>query len=138
MVTAEFSSAIFTPLVEGINAELDAGFLASLYKCFADSLRSLGGRPALSEANHEMFIQATQQQLHTLATRRQTRSERIHGLDWQEEHEDMLLMEEMEGFALDEMQKALEVLDPSHPLLIAVSSVRELHLPQTYESDSEA
>lgn len=138
MVSADFSSAIFTPLVDGIEAEMDAGFLASLYKCFADSLRTLGGRQALSDTNYEMFVKATQQQLHSLATRRQLRSERIHGKDWQEEQEDMLLMEEMEGFALDEMQKALEVVDPAHSLLVAVGSVKEIHLPQSYESDSES
>lgn len=48
----------------------------------------------------------------------------------------MLLMEEMEGFALDEMQKALDVLDPRHPLLVAIGSVKEIHLPQAFDSDS--
>lgn len=142
MVNADFSNAIFTPVIEGISSEQDAGFLASLYACFADSLRSLsGGDPAtsqsvLSPANQAAFLKATSEQLHTLATRRQTRSVRIHGRDWQEEQEDMLLMEEMEGFALDEMQKALDVLDPRHPLLVAIGSVKEIHLPQAFDSDS--
>jgi len=115
---------------------MDAGFLASLYKCFADSLRTLGGRAALSEANHASIITATQHQLHSLATKRQSRAERIHGRDWQEEREDLLLMEELEGFALDEMQKAVELLDPSYSLLVAIGSVKEIHLPQSYQSDS--
>ncbi|KAF8310256.1 ARM repeat-containing protein [Clavulina sp. PMI_390] len=139
LVTPEFSDAIFAPLVEGIHNEQDAGFLASLYKCFADSLLALSGgenaKAVLSEQNYELFIQATQQQLHTLATRRQARTERIHGTDWAEEQEDMILLEEMEGYALDEMQKALEVLDPGHSLLIAVGSVKEIHIPGGYTSD---
>ncbi len=39
-----------------------------------------------------------------------------------------MLIEEMEDFALEDMAKALRTLDPSHPLLIAVSSVRDLGL----------
>jgi hypothetical protein len=136
MINADFSSAVFTPIIEGINSEMDAGFLASLYKCFADSLRSLGGRAAISDVNYASFITATGHQLHSLATKRQLRAERIHGRDWQEEQEDMMLMEELEGFALDEMQKALELFDPSHSLLVAIGSIREVHLPQGYQSDS--
>lgn len=142
MVNAEFCSAIFTPIIEGLATELDAGFLASLYACFADSLRSLSsGDPTvassfLSSDNQHNFLKATGEQIHSMATRRQTRSARVHGRDWQEEHEDMLLMEEMEGFALDEMQKAIEVFDPNHQLLFAISNVREIHVPQSYDSDS--
>ncbi|KAF8425003.1 hypothetical protein L210DRAFT_3567706, partial [Boletus edulis BED1] len=35
-------------------------------------------------------------------------------------------MEEMEEFALEDMEKALRMLDGQHPLLIAIASVREL------------
>jgi hypothetical protein len=138
MVNADFSSAVFTPITEGINLEMDAGFLASLYKCFADSLRTLGGRAALSDSNYSSFVTATQHQLHSLATKRQSRAERINGRDWQEEQEDMLLMEELEGFALDEMQKALELLGPSHSLLVAIRTIRDIHLPQGYQSELHA
>lgn len=136
MINADFSSAVFTPITEGINLEMDAGFLASLFKCFADSLRTLGGRAALSDVNYASFITTTQHQLHSLATKRQSRAQRVHGRDWQEEQEDMLLMEELEGFALDEMQKALELLDPSHSLLVSIGSIREIHLPHGYQSNS--
>lgn len=136
IVNDEFTAAIFDPIVGGLGSEMDAGFLASLFKCFADSLKTLGGQSALSAATEEAFFTATQNQLHTLATRRQARSERIHGSDWAEEQEDMLLMEEMEGFALEEMQKALEIIDPQSSLIVAVGSVKALHIPHAYESDS--
>lgn len=159
MVNADFISAVFGPIIEGITSEQDSGFLASLYKCFADSLRSLSGteargreilalssRPSQPQTNgfsqpqsqsplEAAFVKATQNQLHALATRRQNRTGRIHSLDWREEHEDMLLIEEMEGFALEEMQKALEVVDPASSLLVAISHVREMALPQGYESE---
>lgn len=137
LINAEFSSAVFTPIIEGINSEMDAGFLASLYKCFADSLRSLG-RAAISDVNYASFITATRHQLHSLATKRQMRAERIHGRDWQEEQEDMMLMEELEGFALDEVQNALELFDPSDALLVAIGSIRGIHLPQGSQPDSHA
>lgn len=51
VINADFSSAVFTLITEGINLEMDAESLASLYKCFADSMRTLGGHAALGDSN---------------------------------------------------------------------------------------
>lgn len=44
----------------------------------------------------------------------------------EDDQEEIALMEEMEEFALEDMEKTLRLLDGQHPLLIAVASVREL------------
>ena len=43
-----------------------------------------------------------------------------------DDRDEMALMEEMEEFALEDMEKTLRMLDGQHPLLIAIASVREL------------
>jgi hypothetical protein len=48
----------------------------------------------------------------------------------------MSLVEEMEDFALEDMEKMLATFDPNHPLLIAVSGVRDLGF-NTYDPDEE-
>ena len=49
-----------------------------------------------------------------------------------------MLIEEMEDFALEDMMKVLRTMDANHPLLVAVSSVRELglHLSE-WENEDE-
>lgn len=49
-----------------------------------------------------------------------------------------MLIEEMEDFPLEDMAKMLMPFDANHPLLIAISSVRELglHLGQ-WDSEDE-
>ncbi|KAF8333461.1 armadillo-type protein [Cantharellus anzutake] len=131
-----FVNGVFIPIIDAMPTEPDAGFLSSLYKCFSESVRSVG-TSALSRDLVNGFIKATQNQLHSLAQKRRSRADRVHGRDWDEEKEDIMLMEEMESFALDEMQKALEVLDPSHPLLPAVESVKGMRLSSAYDSDYE-
>ena len=136
MLTPQIASAVFSSLISGISTEMDAGFLASLYKCFADSLRTVG---SLDPELVTTFLKATESQLHSLAQKRKIRSDHVaDGRDWEEEKEDVLLMEEMEGFALEEMQKALEVLDPNHPLLIAVGSVKGMRVGASYEDSDDA
>lgn len=44
----------------------------------------------------------------------------------EDDRDEIALMEEMEEFALEDMEKTLRMLDGQHPLLIAVASVREL------------
>ena len=136
MADEPFVNGVFVPIIDAMPNEPDAGFLASLYKCFSESARAVNAS-ALSPELVNGFIKATQNQLHSLAQRRKSRADRIHGRDWEEEKEDIMLMEEMEGFALEEIQKALEALDPQHPLLIAVGSVKSMRLSGSYESDFE-
>lgn len=40
--------------------------------------------------------------------------------------DELSLVEEMEEFALEDMGKCVQLLEPNSPLLIAVSSVKEL------------
>lgn len=132
MVTASFSQ-----LVNCIGSERDASFLASLYKCFSDSLRVIGGPSALTREVQDGIIEATKRQLQSFADKRKARAGRPAG-DLADDKEDLVLIEEMEDFALEDMAKVLLALDSNHPLLIAVSSVRQLglHLDQ-YESGDE-
>lgn len=60
------------------------------------------------------------------------------GDPFEDEREELLLLEELEDFALEEAGKMLKYFDPGHPLLIAVSSVKELGIRQDdWESESE-
>ena len=126
-LTQQMVSATFTQLVNCIGSERDPSFVSSLYKCFTDCLRTVGGPGALPQDFHAGAAEATKRQLHALAERRRRRSRKT-AVEIEDEREDLALHEEMEDFALEDMEKMLRYFDPAHPLLIAVSSVRELGL----------
>ncbi|KAH8088992.1 ARM repeat-containing protein [Cristinia sonorae] len=137
-LTHQMVTASFSQLVTCINREEDASFLASLYKCFADSLRVIDGPASLSPEIHSGFIEATKRQLQNIADKRRARAGRPAS-ELADERDDMMLMEEMEEYALEDMAKALQTLSPAgHELLVAVSGVRDLglHLDQ-WESGDE-
>lgn len=137
LVSQEFVSAVFQPIIRGLATELDSSFLASLFKCFADCLRNFGGREILPPDLEHMFFEATKNQLSSLAQKRKSRMDRVHGKDWEEEREDSMLMEEVEGFALDEIHRALEDIDPSHSLLVAVGSVKSMSIHVDDDSEGD-
>lgn len=143
-LTNQMVSASFLQIINGISTEHDSSFLASLYRCFNDSLRVVGGPAALPRDFHDGVIDATKRQLQILADKRRARANRIaHSnnggeakVDLEDEREDMALLEEIEDFALDDMAKMLAAFDTAHPLLVAVSSVKDLGVSQ-YDSDEE-
>jgi len=107
-----------------ISQETDSTFLASIFKCATDCLRTWGDVKADTRLALE---NATKQQLQALADKRKSRGTRT-AAEIEEDREDLALLEEMEEFALEEMAKMLGLFDTSHPLLIAISSVRDLGL----------
>jgi importin-5 len=135
-LTNQMVSTTFLQLINCISAEHDSTFLASLYKYFSESLRVVGGPEALSQQFHEGIIEATKRQLQSLADKRKARAARAvsHAGDF--DRDEMALVEEMEDFALEDMGKMLAAFDPNHPLLVAVSGVRDLGF-NTYDSDEE-
>lgn len=117
-----------------IAQETDSTFLASLFKCGTDCLRAWGDVKAETRLALE---NATKQQLQALADKRKARGTRT-AAEIEEEREDLALLEEMEEFALEEMAKMLGLFDTNHPLLIAISSVRDLGLGLgAWDSDGE-
>lgn len=134
-LTNQMVSATFLQLISCIGSESDSSFLASLYKCFTDAMRVVGGPGALSCEYHDGVVEATKRQLQSLADRRRGRAQRPAS-DLEDDREDLALLEEMEDFALEDMAKMLQVFDPNHPLLIAISSVRELGFNQ-WDSEDE-
>ncbi|KAG6825124.1 hypothetical protein H0H92_004620 [Tricholoma furcatifolium] len=136
-LTAQMVSAAFNHLIASIRREHDSSFLSSLYKCLNDCIRVVGGPAALPKEYLDGIIDATKHQLQILADRRRGRANRVQnmnnggvgagaGVFGDEDKEEMALMEEVEEFVLEDMSKMLGGLDPSHPLLIAVSSVKDL------------
>jgi len=119
-LTPQMVSVSFHQLINFITSETDSSFLASLFKCFADSLRIMDGPSALSQEFHNGIIEATKRQLQTLADKRKKRSQRPPSE----------LADDKEDFALEDMAKLLYYMDPKHPLLVAVSSVKDLGLNQ--------
>ncbi|KAI0919362.1 hypothetical protein AcV7_006120 [Taiwanofungus camphoratus] len=136
-LTNQMVSATFSQLVNCIGGESDSSFLASLYKCFSDSLRVIGGPPSLAPEFHEGIMEATKRQLQSLADKRKARAARPAS-ELADDKEDLMLIEEMEDFALEDMAKTLTLFSPSHDLLMAVSSVRDLGLQLAqWESEDE-
>jgi hypothetical protein len=135
-LTNQMVSATFLQLVDCLTHESDASFLASLFKCVAESAHTIGGPAALSVEVCDALINATKRQLEILGERRRIRAQRPASV-LDDEKEDMALLEEMEDFALEDMAKMLQMFDPNHPLLIAVSSVRELGFNQWDSEDEE-
>ena len=126
-LTHQMVNASFTQLINCITLESDISFLASLYKALSDSLRVIGGVSSVPPEIKESAIEATKRQLKLIADRRKLRAN-IPTTDIQEDREEIALLEEMEDFALEDMAKMLQAFEPNHPLLVAVSSVRDLGL----------
>lgn len=124
-LTAQMVSASFHQLINCIGSETDPSFLASLYKCFGDCLRVMGGPSSLTPEFQNGIVEATKRQLQTLADKRKNRSQRPAS-EIEDDREDMALLEEIEDFALEDMAKLLYYMSPDHPLLVAVSSVKDM------------
>lgn len=136
-LTSHMVNASFTQVITCIGAEEEVTLLSSLFRCFNECMRVVGGPQALPQEVHDGIILTTKHQLQNIADRRKARAGRAVS-DLADEKEDLMLAEEMEDFVLEDMSKMLRTLDPNHNLLIAVSSVRELglHLEQ-WESGDE-
>lgn len=125
-ISPDEMNAIFLQITRAIQPEGDAGFLGSLCKCLADCLL-VAGRQAIIPPLVNEISTACKAQLAALASRREMRARRIkHGPEWEEDKEDILLLQELEDTAFDEMNRLLGFLDPNHPLLIAIGSIKEM------------
>ena len=133
LITEEMFDAVFQQLINVIGSEPDASFLASLYKCFTDSARLFIHPSPTSQVPQFTFppqysqslFKATQSQLHAIAQKRKQRAS-LPAYQREEDHDDLALLEEMEEFALEDMGKCIQLLEPSSQLLVAVSSVKDL------------
>ncbi|CAE6486306.1 unnamed protein product [Rhizoctonia solani] len=126
VISPEELNAIFLQVTRAIQPEGDAGFLGSLCKCLADSLLVVGRQAIVPPLANEISV-ACKAQLAALASRREMRARRIkRGPEWEEDKEDMLLLQELEDVAFEEMSRLLGFLDPNHPLLIAIGSIKEM------------
>lgn len=130
IITPSDLQTIFRTIHSSISEETEPGFLSSLYKSLVDTMLIIP--PASIPANLVAdLLTATQSKLQGIAQVRKQRSEHVYSQsteDSEELRDDMLLIEELEGFALDEIGRFLKFVDPNHILLIAVGSVRELGL----------
>ena len=135
-LTPQMVSATFMQLINCIGTESDPSFLASLYKCFTDSLKVMGGPQTLTPGFQNGILEATERQLQTLADKRKNRSQRPAS-ELEDDKEDMALLEEIEDFALEDMGKCLYYLDAQSPLLVAVTSVKDMGFNQADSDDEE-
>lgn len=136
-LTPRMASATIAQIIDSINKETDTSFLASLYKCLADCLRVLGGSQILQGELLSDLIDATKRQLQDFADKRKQRTQRPQD-ELESDIEDVALLEEMEDFALEDMRQLLEYLDANHPLLVAVSSVRDLGYSNYEDNQDES
>jgi len=135
-LTNSMVAATFHQLITCVSTEHDSSFLASLYKCFTDSLRVVGGPSVLSQDYQSGIIEATKRQLQLLADRRKGRANRAASEAGGNDKEELALLEEIEDFALEDMGKMLLAFDENHPLLVAVSSVKDLGF-NSWDSDED-
>lgn len=135
-LTNPMVTATFHQLITCVSTEHDSSFLASLYKCFTDSLRVIGGPATLPQEYQNGIIEATKHQLQLLADRRKGRANRAALEVGESDKEELSLLEEVEDFALEDMGKMLIIFDANHPLLVAVSSVKDLGF-NSWDSDEE-
>lgn len=123
------AQAVLNHVCAGIAEESDSAFLMTLYKCFTDAVKVIGGRDAVPPELADSVLKATQNHLQVMAQKRKTRRPD------EDEVQDVAYLEENEDFALDEMAKMLKfIFDPNHPLLIAISSVKDLGQRQHWEN----
>ncbi|EIW80155.1 ARM repeat-containing protein [Coniophora puteana RWD-64-598 SS2] len=135
-LSPQIVSASFLALVKCIATETDPSFLASLYRAFIDALLVIGGARALPPELQHGVLDATKHQLQALADRRKGRAERApHELE--DDRQELALIEEMEDYALEDVARLLRMFDAQHPLLVAVSSVRDLGFNQFDEDADE-
>ena len=148
MVTASLSKLVYC-----IQIETDPSFVASLYKAIGDTLHVVGLH-ALTPELTSGLMDGTKLQLQNMAEKRERRSgvgggsggggavgavapgggggggsderPQQHLAQDEDDRDEIALMEEMEEFALEDMEKTLRMLDGQHPLLIAIASVRDL------------
>ncbi|KXN84279.1 Importin-5 [Leucoagaricus sp. SymC.cos] len=69
-LTPQMVTATFHQLITCICTEPDSSFLASLYKCFSESLQVIGGPSNLPQEYHVGIIDSTKNQLQVLADKR--------------------------------------------------------------------
>ncbi|KAG6333935.1 hypothetical protein ID866_5157 [Astraeus odoratus] len=135
-LTPQMVSASLRQIIQCLRMEADPSFVASLYRSMVDSLLVVG-MGALTPELAEGVLEATKSQLTTLADKRKVRSTRPVSSDLADDQEELALLEEMEDFALEDMEKFLRLLDLQHPLLIAVASVRDLGVSGQWESEDD-
>lgn len=123
-LSQDIFTTVFTQLINVTGAEPDSSYLASLYKSITDSVR-LVGPSNIPPVFVDGILKATQNQLTTIAHKRRARAS-MPSRQLEEEREDIALIEEMEDFALEDMNKLVGMLDKNHALLVAISSVKEL------------
>ena len=131
MVTASFSQ-----VVNCIASEKDPTFFSSLYRCFNDCMRVAGGPEGLPQEVKDAAVEATKRQLQLIADRRKARAN-LSTKELEEETEDIKLVQEIEDYAFEDMTKMVSAFDPAHPLLVAISSVKELGLDLGDSEDDE-
>ena len=140
-------------LIYCVQIETDPSFVALLYKAIGNTLHVVGLHVLMPELMSGL-MDGTKLQLQNMAEKWEYRSgassgsEGVGGLlvpgsrgngganECPQQHlqvaqdEDnwdvIALMEEMEEFALEDMEKMLRMLDGQHPLLIAIVSMRDL------------
>ncbi|KAJ3505529.1 hypothetical protein NLJ89_g7369 [Agrocybe chaxingu] len=126
-------SATFLQLINCVSSEHDSIFLESLHKDFSEALLIVGGPEALSLQFHRGIMEATKHQLRFLADKRKPRVVRASSDTADLDCNEMALIEDIKDITLQDIFLSF---NSNHPLLVAVSSVRELGL-NMYDSDED-
>jgi importin-5 len=96
-LTTQMVSASFHQLINCIGSETDPSFLASLFKCFSDSLKVVGGHSALALEFPTGVTDVMKRQLQTLVGKRKNRSQRPSS-ELADDKVNLALMKEIEDY----------------------------------------
>lgn len=118
ILKSQIVPATFLQLIHCIDTETEPLFLSRLLKCFTKSLKSMGGSTYLSPELIDGLVKAMGRQLDNIADKWKT--EKIS--TWS-------IVETWEASVLKDAENLLRYLDPKHPLLTDLLSVKGLSRP---------
>ncbi|KIY64331.1 ARM repeat-containing protein [Cylindrobasidium torrendii FP15055 ss-10] len=139
-LTPPMVHATYAQLVQCVGQERDPGFVASLFKSISDCLKiSVQAGAPLEPDVRVGIINAIKKQVSWLAERRKGRTPP----EDEDEDEELMLIEEMEDFALEDMGKLVEILfvqdgqlvPEGNSLLVGISSVRQLSSTKGFDTE---
>ena len=126
LLTDQMVCATFHQLTECIKTELLASFVDSLYQCLKRSILIIGDSSILPRKIHDDISESATRQLKIIADRRNARVGRTASEYGEHIIKRSIILDHFEGLALQDIEEILKMLDVNHPLLVTLSSVKNL------------
>ena len=126
LLTDQMVCATFHQLTECIKTERLASFVDSLYQCLKQAILIIGDSSILPRKIRDEISESATRQLEIMADRRNARVGRSVSEYGEQNIKRSILLDQIEDFALQDMEEILKMLDVHHPLLVTLSSMKDL------------